>query len=158
MSTTITKTEKAKNWLKEYLKEFGEYTGTYDELSSLSGYSQYVMKKAIKELEEEGKVKFEILKGKGISVKFLGEKQKTTEEPSDGKKSKSEKEEKLKKKVSLQDRVLKSLIGKEVKIFLISGTRLEGTLLDFDNFTLSITAPKGKSLIYKHAVATILYE
>ena len=158
MSTTITKTEKAKNWLKEYLKEFGEYTGTYDELSSLSGYSQYVMKKAIKELEEEGKVKFEILKGKGISVKFLGEKQETTEEPSNGKKGESEKEEKLKKKVSLQDRVLKSLIGKEVKIFLISGTRLEGTLLDFDNFTLSITAPKGKSLIYKHAVATILYE
>jgi RNA chaperone Hfq len=116
------------------------------------------MKKAIKELEEEGKVKFEILKGKGISVKFLGEKQKTTEEPPNGKKGESEKEEKLKKKVSLQDRVLKSLIGKEVKIFLISGTRLEGTLLDFDNFTLSITAPKGKSLIYKHAVATILYE
>jgi len=68
------------------------------------------------------------------------------------------KKKKKEKKPSLQDQVLSSLIGKEVTVFLISGTRLEGVLLDFDNFTLSMTAPKGKSLVYKHAVATIIYE
>ncbi|OMH41430.1 hypothetical protein BLW93_00425 [Desulfurobacterium indicum] len=59
--------------------------------------------------------------------------------------------------MSLQDEVLSSLLGKDITVFLVSGTRLEGKLLDFDNFTLSMTAPKGRSLVYKHAIATIIY-
>ncbi len=144
------KSEKLKAWLKEYLKEFGEYNGTVEELSNLANASPYLVKKVLSELEEEGFLKAEVKRGKGLVVELLKK---------EGSK-KEEKEEKAKKekKKSLQDQVLTSLLGKEVVVFLISGTRLEGTLLDFDNFTLSLTAPKGKSLVYKHAVATILYE
>ncbi len=149
------KSEKLKTWLKEYLKEFGEYSGTIEELSNLANASPYLIKKVLSELEEEGFLKAEVKRGKGLVVELLKKEESKKEE-----KEAKEKEGKAKKekKKSLQDQVLTSLLGKEVVVFLISGTRLEGTLLDFDNFTLSLTAPKGKSLVYKHAVATILYE
>jgi len=155
---TNSKSEKVKSWLKEYLKEFKEYSGTIEELSHLAGASPYLIKKVLGELEEEGFVKAETKRGKGLII-TLCEKE---EEPVEAQPSQEEKEEKKKekkeKKKSLQDQVLSSLLGKNVTVFLISGTRLEGILLDFDNFTLAMTAPKGKSLVYKHAVATILFE
>ncbi|SMO51178.1 RNA chaperone Hfq [Balnearium lithotrophicum] len=163
------KSEKVKIWIKEYLSEFGEYNGTIEELSNLTNASPYIVKKVLKELEKEGFLKSESKRGKGLTIKLAEssepqkeeevakveekeEKQKNVEEV-----EVKEKKEKEKKK-SLQDRVLSSLLGKDVTVFLISGTRLEGKLLDFDNFTLSMTAPKGKSLVYKHAIATILYD
>jgi len=163
------KSEKVKIWLKEYLTEFGEYSGTLEELSGLTGASPYLIKKVLKELEEEGFLKSETKRGKGLLIKLLSsgkeeepkqaqlEEEKVEEEREVQEVQKEEVKKKEKKK-SLQDTVLTSLLGKDITVFLISGTRLEGKLLDFDNFTLSMTAPKGKSLVYKHAVATILFD
>ncbi len=160
-----TKSEKVKIWIKEYLSEFGEYSGTIEELSNLANASAYLVKKALKELEEEGFLKIETKRGKGLIIKLA--KGEVEEKPEGGAeemegaeevREERKEERKKEKKKSLQDTVLTSLLGKDVTVFLISGTRLEGKLLDFDNFTLSMTAPKGKSLVYKHAVATILYD
>ena len=168
------KAEKVKIWLREYLSEFGEYSGTLEELAHLANSTPYLVKKALAELEEESLVKAESKRGKGLLVALVEqEKEKETEpqeiEPQEVQQQdekqeaveveKEEKEKKKKeKKLSLQDQVLTSVIGKEITVFLISGTRLEGTLLDFDNFTLAMTAPKGKSLVYKHAIATIIFD
>jgi RNA chaperone Hfq len=168
------KAEKVKIWLREYLSEFGEYSGTLEELAHLANSTPYLVKKALAELEEESLVKAESKRGKGLLVALVKqEKEEKTEpqeiEPQEVQQQderqetleveKEEKEKKKKeKKLSLQDQVLTSLIGKEITVFLISGTRLEGTLLDFDNFTLAMTAPKGKSLVYKHAIATIIFD
>jgi len=174
--STIPKHEKVKTWLKEYLKEFGEYSGTVEELAQLTNTSAYLVRKAISELEEEGFLKAESKRGKGLHIAMVQEETTEKEENeapenmSSEESSTSSQEEKMetpqeetkvekkKRKTSLQDEVLLSLLGKEITVFLISGTRLEGKLLDFDNFTLSMTAPKGKSLVYKHAIATIIYE
>jgi len=164
------KTEKVKIWLKEYLSEFGEYTGTLEELSQLADSTPYLVKKALAELEKELVIKAESKRGKGLVVSLINKVPSLTTQETEVQEVKEEetkesaetkedtKKKKKEKKPSLQDQVLSSLIGKEVTVFLISGTRLEGVLLDFDNFTLSMTAPKGKSLVYKHAVATIIYE
>ncbi len=169
------KAEKVKIWLKEYLSEFGEYSGTLEELAHLANSTPYLVKKALTELEEEALVKAESKRGKGLLVALVEQEKEEKVEPQevesqevqevqqkDEKQEAAEKEEKEKKKkekkLSLQDQVLTSLIGKEITVFLISGTRLEGTLLDFDNFTLAMTAPKGKSLVYKHAIATIIFD
>ncbi len=162
------KSEKVKIWIKEYLSEFGEYCGTLEELANLANSTSYLTKKAITELEEEGLINVETRRGKGLILTLKTEKENSKEEPQlellkeneekSAEELLKEREERKKKKVSLQDQVLTSLIGKDITVFLISGTRLEGKLLDFDNFTLSMTAPKGKSLVYKHAIATILYE
>ncbi|MEO2083689.1 MAG: RNA chaperone Hfq [Desulfurobacteriaceae bacterium] len=161
--TTPSKSEKVKIWLREYLNEFKEYTGTLEELSSLANASPYLIKKVISELEEEGFLKAESKRGKGLTITLVeGEASEKSSVPAETKKAveveAAEEKKKKEKKKSLQDQVLTSLLGKDIVVFLISGTRLEGKLLDFDNFTLSMTAPKGKSLVYKHAVATILYE
>ncbi len=162
--TTPSKSEKVKIWLREYLNEFKEYTGTLEELSSLANASPYLIKKVISELEEEGFLKAESKRGKGLTITLVeGEASEESSVPAAETEKAveidaAEEKKKKEKKKSLQDQVLTSLLGKDIVVFLISGTRLEGKLLDFDNFTLSMTAPKGKSLVYKHAVATILYE
>ncbi|WP_022846958.1 MULTISPECIES: RNA chaperone Hfq [unclassified Desulfurobacterium] len=161
------KHEMVKNWIRQYLKEFGEYNGTFEELANLTKTSAYLVKKAINELEEEDFLTAESKRGKGLTLK-LNEKEpiketisetaeKIAEEEKETKETGETKTEKKKRKTSLQDEVLSSLLGKDITVFLISGTRLEGQLLDFDNFTLSMTAPKGRSLVYKHAIATIIY-
>jgi len=154
---TNSKSEKVKSWLKEYLKEFKEYSGTIEELSGLANASPYLIKKVLGELEEEGFVKAETKRGKGLLI-TLREKEEKREEAAEVQPQEEKKKEKKEKKKSLQDQVLSSLLGRNVIVFLISGTRLEGVLLDFDNFTLAMTAPKGKSLVYKHAIATILFD
>jgi len=163
---TNSKSEKVKSWIKEYLKEFKEYSGTIEELSQLAGASPYLIKKVVGELEEEGFLKAETKRGKGLLITLCenSPEEKPEAEGTPAPQNQEEevkeetKKEKKEKKKSLQDQVLSSLLGKNVTVFLISGTRLEGILLDFDNFTLAMTAPKGKSLVYKHAVATILFE
>ncbi|WP_456397125.1 RNA chaperone Hfq [Desulfurobacterium sp.] len=160
--SAVAKHEMVKSWIRQYLKEFGEYTGTFEELANLTKTSAYLVKKAINELEEEGFLTAESKRGKGLALKLREKKSeeavihgKTLEEEPE--KEEDVKQEKKKRKTSLQDEVLSSLLGKDITVFLISGTRLEGQLLDFDNFTLSMTAPKGRSLVYKHAIATIIY-
>ncbi|ADU96196.1 RNA chaperone Hfq [Thermovibrio ammonificans] len=152
------KSEKVKSWLKDYLSEFKEYSGTVEELAKLAGASTYLIKKVIGELEEEGFLKSDSKRGRGLFISVIQPEpsEPVGEEKVEAKETTQEK--KKEKKKSLQDQVLSSLLGKDVVVFLISGTRLEGKLLDFDNFTLAMTAPKGKSLVYKHAVATILFE
>ena len=155
------KSEKVKIWIKEYLSEFGEYSGTLEELANLANATPYLIKKALSDLEGEGFLKAESKRGKGLLIVLMDRKEVKEEEVpavEEKKPQPDEKEEKKKKKVALQDQVLNSLLGKDIIVFLISGTRLEGKLLDFDNFTLSMTAPKGKSLVYKHAIATIIFE
>ncbi len=137
------KTDKVKTWLKEYLKEYGEYSGSVADLSKLADASTYTIKKSLTELSDDGFLTFEQSREKGLTVKAI---------------KKEKKKEEKKSKLSLQDEVLGSLLNKDITVFLISGTRLEGKLLDFDRFTITMTAPKGKSLVYKHAIATILYE
>ncbi len=161
------KYEKVKIWLKEYLKDVGEFSGTYDELARIAKSTSYLIRKAIQALEKEGVVKVDARRGMGLTLRLadkeggnMEERQTKISESSQSPQVRKESEDKLekkKKKVSLQDQVLSSLLGKNIVIFLISGTRLEGVLLDFDNFTLSMTAPKGRSLVYKHAIATIIY-
>ncbi|WP_457569279.1 RNA chaperone Hfq [Desulfurobacterium sp.] len=162
--SAVAKHEMVKNWIRQYLKEFGEYTGTFEELANLTKTSSYLVKKAINELEEEGFLTAESKRGKGLTLKLKDKEseevtvqEKTIEEEPEPEKEEEIKQEKKKRKTSLQDEVLSSLLGKDITVFLISGTRLEGKLLDFDNFTLSMTAPKGRSLVYKHAIATIIY-
>ncbi|WP_078058037.1 RNA chaperone Hfq [Desulfurobacterium indicum] len=161
--SAVAKHEMVKNWIRQYLKEFGEYTGTFEELANLTKTSSYLVKKAINELEEEGFLTAESKRGKGLTLKLKDKEseeitvQKKTTEETEPKKEEEIKQEKKKRKISLQDEVLSSLLGKDITVFLVSGTRLEGKLLDFDNFTLSMTAPKGRSLVYKHAIATIIY-
>ena len=158
------KSEKVKAWLKEYLQEFKEYSGTVEELAKLAGASAYLIKKVLGELEEEGFLTADTRRGKGLVIKLTAPVKEESvveksEQPVEEKQEKQESQGKKKeKKKSLQDQVLSSLLGKDVVVFLISGTRLEGKLLDYDNFTLAMTAPKGKSLVYKHAIATILFE
>ncbi len=158
--STVSKYEKAKSWVKQYMKEFEEYSGTIEELAKLSSSTPYMIKKALSELEEEGFLKAESKRGKGLHISLVSEG--ASSESEKELKSETPKEEveevPKKRKTSLQDEVLTYLLGKDIVVFLISGTRLEGKLLDFDNFTLSMTAPKGKSLVYKHAIATIIYE
>ncbi len=157
--SAIQKHEKVKTWLKEYLKEFEEYSGTVEELAQLTSTSAYLVRKAISELGEERFLKSESKRGKGLHISIAQETEIQLSQPAEEtKKEENAIKEKRKRKTSLQDEVLSSLLGKEITVFLISGTRLEGKLLDFDNFTLSMTAPKGKSLVYKHAIATIIFE
>ncbi|WP_457568163.1 RNA chaperone Hfq [Desulfurobacterium sp.] len=155
--SAVAKHEMVKNWIRQYLKEFGEYTGTFEELANLTKTSAYLVKKAITELEEEGFLTAESRRGKGLTLQLKSSEPTEKEETKVEEKTEEIKTEKKKRKTSLQDEVLSSLLGKDITVFLISGTRLEGQLLDFDNFTLSMTAPKGRSLVYKHAIATIIY-
>ncbi|RKX53895.1 MAG: RNA chaperone Hfq [Thermotoga sp.] len=61
-------------------------------------------------------------------------------------------------KFNLQDRFLNQLrIGKvEVKIYLINGYQTKGVIKSFDNYTVLLEDGKSQSLIYKHAISTII--
>ncbi len=56
----------------------------------------------------------------------------------------------------LQDLYLNYLRKEKVpvSIFLVSGTRLKGTIKGFDNFVI-LLKQANQQLIYKHAIATI---
>ena len=68
------KAEKVKIWLREYLSEFGEYSGTLEELAHLANSTPYLVKKALTELEEEALVKAESKRGKGLVVALVEQK------------------------------------------------------------------------------------
>lgn len=58
---------------------------------------------------------------------------------------------------NIQDTILEGLKGKTepVKIFLMKGFQIQGTVLDFDTFVILLESEGKKQLIYKHAISTI---
>ena len=58
---------------------------------------------------------------------------------------------------SIQEKFLKSTTKNWVKVFLLSGVKLEGNLIESDDECLTLSSSKNNTqLIYKHAVATVL--
>ncbi|MGM0599736.1 MAG: RNA chaperone Hfq [Candidatus Rifleibacteriota bacterium] len=59
--------------------------------------------------------------------------------------------------VNIQDNILQYLKdgGDLVKIFLMKGFQIQGTVIDFDTFVILLESEGKKQLIYKHAVSTI---
>lgn len=61
-------------------------------------------------------------------------------------------------KNNIQDFVLnkaKEQAG-ELTFYLMNGVPLKGKVLSFDNFTIVIESENKKSLLYKHAISTIV--
>lgn len=58
---------------------------------------------------------------------------------------------------SLQDRMYLKLKETQVKarLYLVNGYQLEGTVSEYDNFTVEFNDGDKKRLIFKHAVSTI---
>ena len=59
--------------------------------------------------------------------------------------------------VNIQDNILQSLKDKNeiIKIFLMKGFQIQGTVLDFDTFVILLESEGKKQLIYKHAISTV---
>ncbi len=64
----------------------------------------------------------------------------------------------MNEKNNIQDLVLGQARdqGTELTFYLMNGVPLKGKVLSFDNFTLVIESEGKKSLLYKHAVSTII--
>ena len=60
--------------------------------------------------------------------------------------------------MNLQDSFLNQVRreNSEVRVLLVNGTLLRGTVKGFDNFTLILNNRNGQHLIYKHAIAQIV--
>jgi len=60
--------------------------------------------------------------------------------------------------MNLQDSFLNQVRREnaEVKVLLVNGTMLRGSVKGFDNFTLVLNSRNGQHLIYKHAIAQLL--
>jgi len=61
-------------------------------------------------------------------------------------------------KFNLQDRFLNLLrINKiEVKVYLVNGFQTKGIIRSFDSYTILLENGTQQSLIYKHAISTIM--
>ena len=59
--------------------------------------------------------------------------------------------------INIQDNILQYLKdeGELVKIFLMKGFQIQGTILDFDTFVILLESEGKKQLIYKHAISTV---
>ncbi len=59
--------------------------------------------------------------------------------------------------VNIQDNVLQYLKSEReiIKIFLMKGFQIQGTVIDFDTFVILLESEGKRQLIYKHAVSTI---
>ena len=64
----------------------------------------------------------------------------------------------LAEKFNLQDRFLNHLrVNKiEVKVYLVNGFQTKGFIRSFDSFTVLLESGNQQSLIYKHAISTII--
>jgi len=64
----------------------------------------------------------------------------------------------MSEKNNIQDYVLKKAkeLGSELTFYLMNGVPLKGKVLSFDNFTLVLESEGKKSLLYKHAISTII--
>ena len=45
----------------------------------------------------------------------------------------------------------------QVKIYLVSGNQLEGTIAAFDDFVVILNKSGSQNMIYKHAISTIVF-
>lgn len=63
-----------------------------------------------------------------------------------------------KEKFNLQDRLLNIVRTRkiEVKVYLVNGFQTKGIVRSFDNFTILLESGRQQTLIYKHAISTIL--
>ncbi len=63
------------------------------------------------------------------------------------------------KSINVQDSILNQLRKekKDVKIVLLNGKELEGTIKAFDNFTILLESEGEKYLIYKHSLCFLNY-
>lgn len=63
-------------------------------------------------------------------------------------------------KFNLQDRFLNQLrINKiEVKVYLVNGYQMKGVVKAFDSYTVLLEEGNKQSLIYKHAISTLMPE
>ncbi|HBS04173.1 MAG TPA: RNA chaperone Hfq [Leptospiraceae bacterium] len=61
-------------------------------------------------------------------------------------------------KNNIQDMVLNSARKEkmEITIYLMNGVPLKGRVVSFDNFTIVIENDGKQSLVYKHAISTII--
>ncbi|AAD35611.1 host factor I [Thermotoga maritima MSB8] len=64
----------------------------------------------------------------------------------------------LAEKFNLQDRFLNHLrVNKiEVKVYLVNGFQTKGFIRSFDSYTVLLESGNQQSLIYKHAISTII--
>ena len=60
--------------------------------------------------------------------------------------------------MNLQDSFLNQVRREniEVRLYLVDGTELRGTVKGFDNFTVILNSRNGQHLIYKHAIAQLV--
>ena len=60
---------------------------------------------------------------------------------------------------NIQDNVLNHLRKQktELLVYLVTGVPLKGRITSFDNFTLVIQNEGKQSLVYKHAISTIVF-
>jgi len=65
---------------------------------------------------------------------------------------------KVAEKFNLQDRFLNHLrVNKiEVKVYLVNGFQTKGFIRSFDSYTVLLESGNQQSLIYKHAISTII--
>lgn len=61
-------------------------------------------------------------------------------------------------KFNLQDRFLNALRTNkvEVKVYLVNGFQTKGIIRSFDSYTILLENENQQSLIYKHAISTIM--
>ncbi|KPK73786.1 MAG: hypothetical protein AMJ84_01520 [Acidithiobacillales bacterium SM23_46] len=61
--------------------------------------------------------------------------------------------------MNLQDSFLNQVRkeGAEVKIVLVDGTALSGIIKGFDNFTVILNSRGAQHLVYKHAIAQLIW-
>ena len=61
--------------------------------------------------------------------------------------------------MKLQDAFLNKLRKEKipVSIFLVKGTRLQGVITFFDQFTLLLEEGDNQQLVYKHSISTIVH-
>ena len=62
-------------------------------------------------------------------------------------------------KANIQDIVLNQIRKEktEVTVYLTNGVPLKGRIASFDNFTVIIISEGKQSLVYKHAISTVVY-
>ncbi len=58
----------------------------------------------------------------------------------------------------LQEAFLNTIRKRKVKatVFLINGVRIQGRIRSFDTFTILVEDGKQQTLVYKHAISTIV--
>jgi len=148
--------------LIELLESRGEFRGTVKELSDTLMVKEENLIPLLNSLKASGDIVFELIDDEVI----IRPSSAPTIPPIPTPQQKVEIEKKVREgyKViassllgGVQSRILRRLINRRVIIFFRSGSKAEGKLKAFDRFTIKLSTYRGKMLVYKHAVTTILY-